>query len=148
MPLSADNAPDVAKAIQLSLAPVFLLMGVTSMLGVMTGRLARIIDRGRTLTEHRRDTASPAQYASELANLERRRHFVSAAITACTIAALLICMVIVVLFVDVMLAAPLQWLIAGLFIGATIALVIAWGYFLREVHLATTLTRLNPPKGD
>jgi Protein of unknown function (DUF2721) len=38
---------DLAKAIQLALAPVFLLSGIAALLGVMTGRLARIIDRGR-----------------------------------------------------------------------------------------------------
>ena len=42
----AENINDVARAIQLALAPVFLLTGIAGMLSVMTGRLSRIIDRG------------------------------------------------------------------------------------------------------
>ena len=45
------SVEDIGHAIQLALAPVFLLTGIAAMLGVMTGRLARIIDRGRFLTE-------------------------------------------------------------------------------------------------
>ena len=42
---------DLAKAIQLALAPVFLLTGIGALLSVMTGRLARIMDRGRAFAE-------------------------------------------------------------------------------------------------
>jgi len=36
---------DVAHAIQLALAPVFLLSGIGVLPGVLTSRLARIVDR-------------------------------------------------------------------------------------------------------
>ena len=49
---------DVSHAIQLALAPVFLLTGIAGMLNVMAGRLARIIDRGRQLTERSSAAAS------------------------------------------------------------------------------------------
>lgn len=39
----------VAHAIQLSVAPVFLLSGIAAMLAVMSNRLSRIIDRARVL---------------------------------------------------------------------------------------------------
>jgi hypothetical protein len=42
---------DVARAIQLSLTPVFLLNGVGVLLAMLTTRLARIVDRARTLEE-------------------------------------------------------------------------------------------------
>ena len=48
---------DVARAIQLSLTPVFLLNGVGVLLAMLTTRLARIVDRARTL-EERLPTAS------------------------------------------------------------------------------------------
>ena len=47
------DVSDLAKAIQLAMAPVFLLTGVAALLSVMTGRLARIIDRGRAFAEGR-----------------------------------------------------------------------------------------------
>ena len=40
---------ETGHAIQLAVAPVFLLSGVSAMLAVLTNRLARIIDRGRHL---------------------------------------------------------------------------------------------------
>ena len=133
---------DVAKAIQLALAPVFLLTGIAGMLSVMTGRLARIIDRGRTLTEDRGSAAPSEQDFLELESLERRRHSVSIAITACTIAALLLCMVIGTLFVEAMFEAPLQWLVGTLFTASTLALIVGLAFFLREVHLATRFLRI------
>src|SRR6187551_2991266 len=49
-----------ARAIQLALAPVFLLTGIAGLLNVMTGRLARIVDRGRHLWDALGDdTAKP-----------------------------------------------------------------------------------------
>ena len=45
----------LAKAIQLSVAPVFLLAGVSGLLGVFTNRLARIIERARLLQDQSRE---------------------------------------------------------------------------------------------
>jgi len=143
-----DTIHDIARAIQLALAPAFLLTGIAGMLNVMAGRLSRIIDRGRVVTEGQSEAGSdPAAAEIELRVLERRRHYTSVAITACTIAALLVCLVIAVLFVDVMLDAPLKWFIGALFTAATLALVVGLAYFLREVHVATRTIRIMTPRG-
>ena len=130
---------DVARAIQLALAPVFLLTGIAGLLNVMSSRLSRIVDRGRTLTENRDVIAliGPDTIAIQLRVLERRRHFTSIAITACTIAALLLCLVVATLFLEAMLDARLNLAIAVLFTGSTLTLVVGLAYFLREVHEAT-----------
>ena len=39
----------IAETIQLSLAPAFLLVATGSILNVVTGRLARVVDRARDL---------------------------------------------------------------------------------------------------
>jgi len=134
----APDIGDLTKAIQLALTPVFLLSGIGALLGVMTGRLARIIDRARMLAEDdaRAGSAERVSFDFEARTLERRRHLTSVAITATTIAALLVCMVIAGLFVEVMLEAPLKWLISAFFAGAMLALVVGLTVFLREVHLA------------
>ncbi|XZG70484.1 DUF2721 domain-containing protein [Chitinibacteraceae bacterium HSL-7] len=147
MPVSPLS--DVTSAIQLALAPVFLLTGIAGVLNVMTGRLSRIIDRGRKLTDgcpsdHVWSDDDPVHL--ELLSLERRRHLASIAITASTIAALLVCTVVAALFIEMMLEAPLKWLIGALFTGATLALVIGLAFFLREVHLATHTIRLGRPR--
>lgn len=141
---TAANIGDVAHAIQLALAPVFLLTGIAGILNVMAGRLARIIDRGRNLTEH--PVPEELQHIEavqvELQSLERRRHLTSAAITACTFSALLVCTVIAALFLEVLLQIELRWLIGTVFTGSTLTLVVGLAYFLREVHLATQTIRI------
>ena len=134
-----DGSPEVANPIQLALAPVFLLTGIAGLLNVMTGRLARIVDRGRALVEGRSGVAraSADAVAREVQNLERRRRYTSIAITACTTAALLLCTVILVLFVEVLFHAHLNWVIAALFCAAILVLVLGLAFFLREVHLST-----------
>ena len=150
---------DLAHAIQLALAPVFLLTGIAGILNVMTGRLARIIDRGRYLTERELPPAMVASsaYRVELASLEFRRHLASSAIAASTracsapsertiaastLSALLVCVVIASLFVQVLLQVELRWVVGAMFTGSTLALVVGLGYFLREVHLATKTVRI------
>ena len=137
------NLNDVAQAIQLALGPAFLLTAIAGMLNVMAGRLARIIDRGRSLTEGKIPPSDRmALIEAELQALDRRRHYASAAITSCTLAALMVCMVIAALFIEVLLDAPLKWLVGTLFTVATLAMVIGLAYFLREVHLATKTIRI------
>jgi MFS family permease len=133
---------DVNQAIGLALAPVFLLTGIAGMLNVMASRLARIIDRGRHLTENPQAQIARATVTQELGKLEQRRYFASAAITACTFSALLVCTVIACLFMEVLLDVPLRWLVGLFFTGAILALVVGLAYFLREVHLATTTMRI------
>ena len=120
---------DLAHAIQLALAPVFLLTGIAGILNVMTGRLARIIDRGRYLTERELPPAMVASsaYRVELASLEFRRHLASSAIAASTLSALLVCVVIASLFVQVLLQVELRWVVGAMFTGSTMALEVGLG---------------------
>jgi len=133
---------DVGHAIQLALAPVFLLTGIAGTLNVMTGRLARIIDRGRQIANRSPTEQDEEEVATELLSLERRRSLASAAITATTFSALLVCMVVTALFLDVLLAVNLNLVVGTLFAGSSLALVIGLAYFLREVHLATKTVRI------
>ena len=141
---------DLAKAIQLALAPVFLLTGIGALLNVMTARLARIMDRGRAFAEGKvRLVANDyASIALERQNLEPRRRLTSIAITATTIAALSVCVVIAALFVEVMLPTPLKWLIGVFFAAAMVALVVGLAFFLRELHLAMRTVRIAVYKGE
>jgi len=140
-----DSAHLVATAIQLALAPVFLLTGIAGLLNVISGRLSRIVDRWRALSEGRSASMPAEAVALELHILERRRRWTSVAMAACTVAALLVCMVIAALFVEALLAAHLNGLIGALFTGAMLALVIGLCFFMREVHLGTT-NRMRTPR--
>lgn len=138
------NINDVPQALQLALGPAFLLTAIAGLLNVMTGRLARIIDRGRQLTEGGMvvDADVEVVLQGELRGLERRRRLAGAAITACTTSALMVCMIIPALFLEALLELPLKWLVGVLFTAATVALVVGLASFVREVRLATRTVRI------
>ena len=137
--------PVISHAIQLAIAPVFLLTGIAGLLGVMANRLARVIDRGRQLEEiwASLDDDARATARQEINTLERRRHLVSWSINFCTGAAFIICLVIVTLFVEEIFGSNLRWLAGLLFITAMISLLGGLYSFLREVHLATRVVRID-----
>jgi hypothetical protein len=139
-----DSMPVISHAIQLAIAPVFLLTGIAALLGVMATRLARIIDRARYYEQawEKLDDRARVAARSELENLERRRRLASWAINFCTSAALLVCIVIAALFVEAFFSADLKWLAGVLFIGVMIALIGGLGCFLREVYVATHTVRV------
>src|SRR5512143_2037625 len=141
------GAGQIAHAIQLAIAPVFLLTGVAGLLGVMATRLARVIDRARVLEERWPALAGGRDVArNEIATLETRRRVCSWSINYCTAAALLICLVIVTLFVEAFFAANLKWLAGALFVAAMVALICGLGCFLREVYLATHTVSVDPAR--
>jgi hypothetical protein len=131
---------DIGHVIQLAIAPVFLLTGVGTMLMVLTNRLARIIDRSRTL-EDRLDIAPNAAHMDELDVLYRRWHLINFAITLSTACGLLICLVIALLFLGDTTNLPLDQYIAALFVGGMIALIGAFVYLLREIFVASRTLR-------
>jgi len=135
----------IAHAIQLAIAPVFLLTGIASLLSVMATRLARVIDRARSFETTWAGLDADARVSArvEIRNLERRRRLCSWSINFCTIAALLICVVIVTLFVEEFFSTNLKWLAGALFVGAMLALICGLICFLREVYLATHTTTID-----
>ena len=137
---------DIGHAIQLALAPAFLLTAIAGTLNVMTGRLARIIDRGREVMEGAASERSDEDVSKEVRGLERRRHLASVAITATTFSALLVCIVVATLFIDVLLAINLNLLVGVLFACSSLALVVGLAFFLREVQLATMTVRIRSPR--
>ena len=96
------SAVAVAHAIQLAVAPVFLLTGIGAILAAMTNRLGRIIDRARVLEERLDNASTELHHAlrTDLTTLSRRAKLISRAITLCTATALLVCTVIAVLFLS------------------------------------------------
>jgi len=135
---------DIVHLIQSAVAPVFLLSGVGVTLGVLTNRLARIVDRARSLElrvhteEARADSA-----AASLRVLARRAHYINIAIALCTVSALLVSIVVMSLFASAFVSVNLSALIAILFVLAMICLTGSFLAFLIEVRLATMSLRFG-----
>jgi hypothetical protein len=133
----------VGHVIQLAVAPVFLLTGVSGLLGVLTNRLARIIDRARHLEERleRVDATHQERMHGELRLLSQRARLINTAVSLCTMCALLICGVIVALFVGAFLVTDVSVPIGLIFTAAMLALFIGLVSFLREIYVATRSLR-------
>ena len=127
----------IAHAIQLAVAPVFLLTGVSALLGVLASRLARIVDRARRLEGFADgDDAKSARARSEL-------RVVSWAIALGTVTALLIAAVIALMFIGAFFGFDASVPVALLFIAAMLSMIAALALFLREVFLATATLRFS-----
>jgi hypothetical protein len=152
---------DIARLVQSAIAPVFLLSGVAATLGVLTNRLARAVDRARSLEARVPDPQSAdadeemKQINDELGVLARRAGYINAAISMCGVSALLVALVVVTLFANAFFDAHLAGTIALLFVCSMLFLTGAFIAFLIEVRLATaamrigirTKTRMQPGRG-
>jgi hypothetical protein len=129
----------VAHIIQLAVAPVFLLTGIASLLGVTTNRLSRVVDRTRTLSAEGLDDADGTDPRRvELATLFRRAALVSRSITLFTITALLVCGVVALLFIGHFVGPSVSVVVALLFVTAMFTLIVGLLCFLREILLSAT----------
>jgi ABC-type multidrug transport system fused ATPase/permease subunit len=139
-------AGDVARAIQLSLTPVFLLSGVGVLLGLLTARLGRIVDRARDM-EKRLFEASSDEEAAELHRdidvIGRRAWLMNRAITLGTFAALLVAAIVALLFATAFIPVPLGSVIALVFIISMMSLIGALWCFLVEIRIATVSLRFG-----
>ena len=135
----------LAQIIQLAVAPVFLLAGIGAFLNVCAGRLARIVDRARSL-EPRILASRGAEHdrlIAEVRLLDRRIHIVNAAIFTTVLAALIISAVVVLLFVAFLTGYKIGTAVALLFIAAMIFTALSFAIFLFETRLGTRSVRVR-----
>jgi hypothetical protein len=138
------GANDIAHAIQLAIAPVFLIVAVGAILNVLTARLARVVDRIRALEDRVASlSAGREEVAEELSALDRRIVRINLAITLSTLAVLLVCLVVMALFAAELAQIDLYEIIAGLFIIAMLVLIGALVNFLSEIRIAARTLRVS-----
>jgi hypothetical protein len=141
-----DQSAGVAHLIQVALTPIFLISAVGVVLNVMTSRLARIVDRARTIEAriHKKDfTGDIEELHDMLRVLARRARHMNRAITLVTISALFISLVVMMLFVNAFLHWDLSEFIAIMFIGSMLSLASALLEFLIEIRIATDSLRIG-----
>lgn len=144
-PFTGVQIADIGHAVQLAIAPVFLIAGIGALLNVMANRLGRVIDRARVIERDiiGYDEAARERALAELAILDRRMVLVHWAIYACVASALAICLVIGVLFVGDLADAAVGTIVAVLFVGAMALIVAGLIIFLVETGIATRSVRVR-----
>ena len=138
------NIDTVASVIDIAVAPVFLLAGISGLLMVLTNRLGRTIDRSRSLQATEAEVRSPQHRQTlrrEMANLLRRMHLNHFAIGMAVLSAILVCLVVVTLFLGSLLQLNVSSVIAGLFIVCMVILSLSFCAFLLEILVATLVLR-------
>jgi hypothetical protein len=144
IPLDDAQISGIAHVIQLAIAPVFLLTAIGTLIMVLTNRLGRAVDRSRVL-EDRLPALQAAQATAartELHLLARRIRLVYVATVLAVLAALFVCVLIVVAFAGAFVETNLTRLVAAMFAVAMLALTGSLVVFLREMFLAVTSARL------
>jgi hypothetical protein len=139
---------DIARVIQLAIAPVFLLTAIGTIINALAGRLARAVDRRRMLEDLliAYEGEKREEMMRELDLLARRVRLVLWSIGLAVFSALLVCILIGTAFVGAFIALDLTRTVAILFVGAVAALTACFMLFLREVFLAaiTVYTPVHP----
>lgn len=137
---------DIQHVVQSSVAPVFLLTGVAATLGVLTNRLARVVDRARALEERlEKEPARRGTLLADLGVLGQRARYINTAISMCALAALLVALVVVSLFADAFLGVELAKAVALLFVAAMLCLAVAYIAFFVEIRIAIMALRIGMP---
>lgn len=138
---SIQGVAVASEVIQLAIAPVFLLMGVSALLGVLTGRLGRVVDRFRVLNESitaiEADNSKYESYEQEIEMLSYRASWVHWSIALSTLTLLLVAVVIGLLFLGSAISWDTSWIVSIIFIVAMASLIASLACFLREISLST-----------
>jgi hypothetical protein len=126
-------------AIQLSVAPVFLLTAIATLIGVLAARLGRIIDRARDLEDrvHAGTIHSEGAAFEELRLARKRGHIVNTALGLLTVAATLIGATVMTLFIGGTTSPKSEVLVPWTFMGGLVSFILALLAFLMETLLAT-----------
>lgn len=126
---------DIAVAIHDAVAPVFLLTGIGSILGVLVNRLGRSIDRARVI-----NSLSDEQFDhcfDELSIIVRRTRWMRWSVGLFIFAGLCVAISIASVFMSVELEMNLPHFVLITFITAMCSLVLGLLCFLREIVLAS-----------
>ena len=134
--------PDLASVIsvlQTALTPAFSLVAVGSLLNVLTGRLARIVDRSRDLQRQYADTDGPVheRVVRELRITKKRIRVVGSSILLAVLSAISVCAEIAVLFLMGLTQFSAAWVAVAVFMLALALLSACLVQFVREIRLAT-----------
>ena len=142
---SPNDAQTVVQLIQIALTPVFLIVGIGTMLNVVTGRVARVIDRLRWFEEHFEGTTETLNRREkrEIRSLARRLKLANWAINFLTAAAVVVCSTIIVILLSGEVNVNLDTAILVLFFTAIAFITGGLIAFFLEVSVATAT--LKPP---
>ncbi|WP_395339356.1 DUF2721 domain-containing protein [Ningiella sp. W23] len=128
--------------IQTALAPVFLIVGIGTLLNVITARLSRIVDRVRWFESPEKNCVALARQ-HELKALSRRMRWANTAVNLLTGAAVIVCINIFLIMVEGYFSLGLDAWILGSFASSVVLLSFGMLSFFAEVSVATASLKVT-----
>lgn len=144
MPVHPPSLPTLIPILQLAVGPVILISGIGLLLVMLTNRFGRIVDRARLLT--RELLGQPhhplaTEIAAQVTILHRRSGILRFAILGASVAALLVALLILLLFVATLLNWEAGVAVIVLFSASLVALISAIAAFIHDMNLALVAIR-------
>ena len=124
--------------IQLAITPVILISGMGALMLTLTNRMARIVDRTRSLAGQVRGAATEdrGHFESQLAILWHRAKLLRMAVTFAGLSMLIACGLIIVIFAAAVLERDLAVVAMIFFMGSILLLIAALVAFLRDIYVS------------
>lgn len=134
----------IAQTIQLALAPVFVLVAIGNIIGTLTQRLGRVVDRSRQVQRLHGETEGMEHdvVVREIRSLDHRIALIGSALLRLVLAGISIGITVVLLFVAEFAHVGLNRVAAATFIVAIGLLMWALLTFLQETREAARALRI------
>ena len=141
----AGSPDNVAHVIQVSLAPVFLLTALATLLGIFSTRLARVADQVDAAARDMltADAAEARSLSVRLSHLRRRSTLLDVAVALACLGGVMTAVSIMTLFVGALRDAATASVLFACFGAALISAIGALGGFLAEILMASSGVRVE-----
>ncbi len=135
----------IAQTIQLALAPVFVLVAMGNIMNILSGRLARVVDRSRELQQRHLETegSDHDSVVRAMRVLDQRIALITRSITLLVLSGLTIGACVALLFVEELFDVNLQQVAGAAFFLAIVLLMGALWLFLREIRVSAAALRIS-----
>lgn len=145
MPVVAANVSTIAQTIQLALAPVFMLAGISGLINVLAGRISRVVDRARALEalHPRSQGREHERHVWELRLLDRRLTVINGSLVMAVASAMMTCLVVAMLFIAEIAELHIGTAVALAFILAMMLLIGSLLGFIVEVRMSLRAIRVR-----
>ncbi|MBR0653115.1 DUF2721 domain-containing protein [Roseomonas terrae] len=134
--LTGHDLLSIERALQLAIAPAFLLSGVFSLLTLLTARLNRLAEIRDEM--ERAGSAPPAQRRQ----IKRRARLIYNAIACAIVTAVLLCLLVIAGFLEPLAGVTAGLHVASLLVAAMLMLTASVTFFLCEVLVSRHGLRL------
>ncbi len=134
--------------LQTAVSPVVLISGIGLLLLSMTNRFGRSTDRARTLLAERHDIQASERRGidAQIRILFKRSRIMLIAISLALSSILFAALLIAMLFLNIVLHAPLENIVVTLFALCLLALIASIVFFIKDMSLS--LQALKKELGD